>query len=97
MRRIFALTLLLSAFTLTNARAELRGKILTKGQNAPVPRALIVFSSGAGKGTAQTLVDGSYYVPYLPDGAYDVTIVFAGKDYKKGKLTTAKNQTLYIP
>ncbi|HSS51220.1 MAG TPA: hypothetical protein VLX28_19945 [Thermoanaerobaculia bacterium] len=97
MRRIFALTLLLSAFTITNARAELRGKILIKGQNIPVSRALILFSSGAGKGTAQTLSDGSYCVPNLADGAYDVTIVFAGKNYKKGKLNTATNQTLYIP
>jgi len=53
MRRIFVLTLLLSAFTLANARAELRGKILIKGQNIPVSRALILFSSGTGKGTAQ--------------------------------------------
>jgi hypothetical protein len=97
MRRIFALTLLLSAFTITNARAELRGKILAQGKNVPVSRALIVFSSGAGKGRALTLDDGSYYVPNLSDGVYDVTITFGGRDYNKGTLRTAQNQTLYIP
>jgi len=79
MKRIFALAVALLIFAAAHpVAAPISGKVLFQGNRAPVPHALIDFSSGSNKQRAVTSDDGSYYVPDLPAGSYNVTITYRG-------------------
>ncbi|HSS52204.1 MAG TPA: carboxypeptidase-like regulatory domain-containing protein [Thermoanaerobaculia bacterium] len=79
MKRSFALAIALLIFAAAHAgAAPTSGKVLFQGSKAPVPHALIDFSSGSEKQRAVTADDGSYYLPDLPAGSYSVTITYRG-------------------
>jgi hypothetical protein len=59
---------------------SLEGQITLTGTNQPATRALIVFSSnGVEKARTITGDDGRYSIRDIPDGTYDVKILYRDK------------------
>jgi len=79
MKRIFALAIALLIFAAAHAgAAPTSGKVLFQGSRAPVPHAVVDFSSGSNSQRAVTADDGSYYLQDLPAGSYSVIITYRG-------------------
>ncbi|HKV06667.1 MAG TPA: carboxypeptidase regulatory-like domain-containing protein [Thermoanaerobaculia bacterium] len=93
MVRVSIMTLFLFMLIASEAVA-LRGKVLMRGNNAPVSQAVVEFSSGSSTARAVTIDDGSYYVP-LSEGVYDVKVTFGGRDHQV-RVEAKENQIIYI-
>jgi hypothetical protein len=59
----------------------LDGKVSFQRNGAPVSQARVDFISSYRRVRAVTVDDGSYYVPDLPKGLYDITITYRKKKY----------------
>ena|SRR5437763_420342 len=89
MKRIFALAVALLIFAAAHVvAAPISGKVLFQGNRAPVPHALIDFSSGSSKQRAVTADDGSYYLQDLPAGSYNVTITY--REYSANSIARSR-------
>jgi|tagenome__1003787_1003787.scaffolds.fasta_scaffold20726140_3 hypothetical protein len=74
-----ALSLMLA--TAAFGAAPLSGRVSFQKNGAPVSQALVDFISQSRRVRAVTVDDGSYYVPDLPKGLYNITITYRKKKY----------------